>query len=94
MMPVFNFRWEPTAGSLLERDRRQAAAAPPAPAEGSPVAKVSRSNPFESYFGFLRQGLVSGVKLRDDWGSNPPRGCGASGAAAAIPVSWWPTAGR
>ncbi len=74
MMPVFTFRWQATADDLLERDReRQAVEMTPAPAEEGTIAKVSRSNPFESYFGLLRQGEVPGVKLRDDWAADPPR---------------------
>jgi outer membrane protein assembly factor BamB len=74
MWPVVIFRWQATADELLERDRaRQAAEVRPPETAERTVARAIRRNPFESYFGHLRQGVVPGVKLRDDWGAAPPR---------------------
>ncbi len=72
MFPVVTFRWEPTADDLLERDRARQAAEP-APADDGVIAKLSRTQPFDSYFGAGRQGEVHGVKLGDDWAAHPPR---------------------
>jgi outer membrane protein assembly factor BamB len=72
MMPVFTFRWQKTSDDLLESDRASQAAAP-APTDAGPIAAVSRSNPYPSYFGRFGRGEVPGVKLRDDWSANPPR---------------------
>jgi outer membrane protein assembly factor BamB len=72
MVPVFTFRWEPTSDELLERDRAQQAAKPTMTEVGK-VETAIRWNPFESYFGFMRQGQVPGVKLRGDWTTKPPR---------------------
>jgi outer membrane protein assembly factor BamB len=74
MLPVFTFRWEPTADELLERDRERQAAEPKPLATAEPtVALVTRRNPFPTFFGHRGGGEVLGVKLHSDWRSDPPR---------------------
>ena len=73
MWPVFTFRWEALPDDLLDQDRaRQADIKLPPPGEGKVAWKV-RIRPFDSFFGFRRQGDVIGVDLRDDWGTEPPQ---------------------
>jgi outer membrane protein assembly factor BamB len=74
MWPVFTFRWDETSDDLLERDRaRQQAVVQLLPPEERKVAQTTQGCPFESFFGFWRDGRVFNVLLSDDWSAIPPR---------------------
>src|SRR5579884_1038252 len=69
MIPIVDWRWQPTADDLLDADRQRQANA----SELGPVQLFEDpSTAFPEFRGIHRNGVVDGSQLAHDWTAQPP----------------------